>query len=159
MKISVFIRIFAMLSSGLALVCGGFVRSGFPIQPRQEFQVRGVEVCQGCHEDVYKSFTKSAHAETLKSKNPATRGCEACHGPGADHANARRSRTHRALQRRQAGSDSGPLRTLSRSRNQPGAHQGSSQLLDMPLCPPRLAAQALLVKPSQELCRGCHHTK
>jgi hypothetical protein len=45
----------------------------------------GAEVCQGCHEDAYKSFMKSAHAQTLKSKKAATRGCEGCHGPGADH--------------------------------------------------------------------------
>ncbi|MGC2193466.1 MAG: hypothetical protein WA628_02240 [Terriglobales bacterium] len=45
----------------------------------------GAEVCQGCHEDAYSSFAKSAHAETLKSKKAATRGCEGCHGPGAEH--------------------------------------------------------------------------
>lgn len=45
----------------------------------------GAEVCQGCHEEAYKSFAKSAHAETLKSKKAASRGCEGCHGPGAEH--------------------------------------------------------------------------
>ena len=48
----------------------------------------GVEVCQSCHEDAYNSFAKSAHIETLKSKSAATRGCEGCHGPGAEHVNA-----------------------------------------------------------------------
>jgi len=43
------------------------------------------EVCQGCHEDSYKSFAKSAHAETLRSKDAAISGCEGCHGPGAEH--------------------------------------------------------------------------
>ncbi len=45
----------------------------------------GADVCQGCHEDSYQSFAKSAHVETLKNKNLSDRGCEACHGPGAAH--------------------------------------------------------------------------
>jgi hypothetical protein len=48
----------------------------------------GTEVCQGCHEDAYRSFAKSAHEQTLKSKAAADRGCEACHGPGVRHVEA-----------------------------------------------------------------------
>src|SRR5262249_4378048 len=57
-------------------------------QPQQNSKYAGTDVCESCHEDLYKSFAKSAHAETLKSKDPAKRGCEACHGPGVEHANA-----------------------------------------------------------------------
>jgi predicted CXXCH cytochrome family protein len=48
----------------------------------------GVEVCQGCHEDSYKSFAASAHLRTLKRQRVSEQGCEGCHGPGAEHAEA-----------------------------------------------------------------------
>lgn len=48
----------------------------------------GVEVCQGCHEDLYTSFRKSARKATPKNKTAATRGCEGCHRPGAEHVEA-----------------------------------------------------------------------
>ncbi len=46
----------------------------------------GSEVCQSCHEDAYRSFSESAHEQTLKNAKAADQGCEACHGPGAEHA-------------------------------------------------------------------------
>jgi hypothetical protein len=48
----------------------------------------GPDVCQGCHESAYETFKKSAHSELLKSKAAADLGCEACHGPGAEHVDA-----------------------------------------------------------------------
>ena len=48
----------------------------------------GVEVCQGCHDDAYKSFANTEHLKTLKRQNVTEQGCEGCHGPGADHAEA-----------------------------------------------------------------------
>ncbi len=44
----------------------------------------GADVCQGCHEDQYKSFAASVHVHTLKIEKGA-QGCEACHGSGAAH--------------------------------------------------------------------------
>jgi len=142
MKIPVFIRIFALMLSGLAFVCANLFAQDSPSNPDQNSKYVGVEVCQGCHEDVYKSFAKSAHAETLKSKNPATRGCEGCHGPGAEHASAGDPELIERYTGVQPRIDSGPLRTLSRIGNQPGPHQGSSQLLDVPLRPPCVASPA-----------------
>jgi len=47
----------------------------------------GSETCQACHEDTFKSYSHTAHAQLTKLsswKNKAT-GCESCHGPGKAH--------------------------------------------------------------------------
>jgi cytochrome c553 len=47
----------------------------------------GSEVCKDCHEDQFKAFATTSHAELAKIgswKNKVT-GCEACHGPGKAH--------------------------------------------------------------------------
>ena len=47
----------------------------------------GSEVCQSCHEDIYKDFQKNPHqlVETDKHRGWATKACESCHGPGGNH--------------------------------------------------------------------------
>ena len=47
----------------------------------------GSDTCQACHEDTFKSYSHTAHAQLTKLsswKNKAT-GCESCHGPGKAH--------------------------------------------------------------------------
>ncbi len=39
----------------------------------------GAESCKGCHPDIYDAFKKNPHSK---------KECEACHGPGAKHAEA-----------------------------------------------------------------------
>ncbi|MEZ5352504.1 MAG: DmsE family decaheme c-type cytochrome [Bryobacteraceae bacterium] len=48
----------------------------------------GSETCQTCHEDIYRDFAANAHhrVETEKKRGWEGRACEACHGPGAKHA-------------------------------------------------------------------------
>jgi len=49
-------------------------------------QYVGAETCKGCHEDIYKNFETTPHWKTtLSKKGLEWQGCEACHGPGADH--------------------------------------------------------------------------
>jgi DmsE family decaheme c-type cytochrome len=46
------------------------------------------ETCQTCHKDITTSFEKSPHWKTMNDTRGghAKQGCEACHGPGGDHA-------------------------------------------------------------------------
>jgi predicted CXXCH cytochrome family protein len=80
--------------SGAILVLGlvGIARPNHSAQQSSEPSKKadsskyvGSDVCQGCHEDQYKSFAASAHVHTLKMEKAATQGCESCHGPGAAH--------------------------------------------------------------------------
>ena len=48
----------------------------------------GSETCKACHEDQFKAFSHTSHAELANIsswKNKIT-GCEACHGPGKAHS-------------------------------------------------------------------------
>lgn len=126
------------------------------VPPEAEKYV-GADVCQGCHEEAYKSFAKSAHAATLKSGAAETRGCEGCHGPGADHVEAggdpekiwrytdakidlindRCTRCH------ETSLGEGHIKAHLSCLTCHSAHHWQQQ-------------QALLVKPANQLCRGCH---
>jgi len=56
-------------------------------QPAAQAPYAGSESCQPCHEEIYSSFRKNAHAflEADKGRGWAGRACESCHGPGAKH--------------------------------------------------------------------------
>jgi len=156
MKITALLRFLALTLSGLAFLCGSSFAQDSQAAPEQNSKYAGVEVCQGCHEEVYKSFAKSAHVETLKSKNPATRGCEGCHGPGAEHANA----GDPELIERYTGVK--PAIILARCGRCHESEISQAHLKAHLSCltchSVHHASQSkpLLVKPSQELCRGCH---
>jgi DmsE family decaheme c-type cytochrome len=47
----------------------------------------GSEVCESCHEDIYKAWEKSPHWKTTLNirGGPSHQGCEGCHGPGEAH--------------------------------------------------------------------------
>jgi DmsE family decaheme c-type cytochrome len=50
-------------------------------------QYVGSEVCQACHDELFSSFEETPHWKTTLDtrRGPAWQGCEACHGPGAEH--------------------------------------------------------------------------
>lgn len=47
----------------------------------------GSDSCKDCHEDQFKAFSHTSHADLSKIKNWKAKvtGCEACHGPGKAH--------------------------------------------------------------------------
>jgi DmsE family decaheme c-type cytochrome len=56
--------------------------------PQTGSEYAGSEVCASCHSDVYERFQKNPHQvlQTLAKKGWQGKACEACHGPGAVHA-------------------------------------------------------------------------
>jgi DmsE family decaheme c-type cytochrome len=58
----------------------------------------GSETCMECHEDYYASYMKNRHAVQADPRTPAAGlGCEACHGPGAAHAESEGEEPIRSL--------------------------------------------------------------
>ena len=51
-------------------------------------QYVGSDTCKTCHEEQGKSFERGPHWKTnlAKHQGPQWQGCEACHGPGKEHA-------------------------------------------------------------------------
>ncbi|HTG87863.1 MAG TPA: multiheme c-type cytochrome, partial [Pyrinomonadaceae bacterium] len=47
----------------------------------------GSDACKDCHEDQFKAFSHTSHAQLAKisSWKGKVTGCEACHGPGKAH--------------------------------------------------------------------------
>jgi hypothetical protein len=48
----------------------------------------GSDACKDCHEDQFKNYSHTSHAELAKlsSWKKKVTGCESCHGPGKAHA-------------------------------------------------------------------------
>lgn len=56
--------------------------------PSKDSNYVGAETCKTCHEDIYNDYAKSPHSATEHDakRGPRGQGCEACHGPGKEHA-------------------------------------------------------------------------
>lgn len=116
----------------------------------------GAEVCQGCHDDAYKSFAASAHLQTLKRQKPSEQGCEGCHGPGADHAEAGDPDKIRRFpaaspQEIQAAC------TVCHEANLGAAHtKARLTCLTCHSAHHYTQTKAILLAPETQLCRRCH---
>lgn len=121
----------------------------------------GSEACMSCHEDVYKKqFEATPHFQTTKKDG---RGCESCHGPGAEHVAAGGDKTKiirfAELSRKQASK-----RCLDCHGEGPGqghhavsAHAGNDVgCVDCHSPHHAKSEQHLLSKAQPELCYGCH---
>src|SRR2546421_3210619 len=51
-------------------------------------QYVGTDTCKTCHEDIGKTYDRGPHWKTMLDKHHGVewQGCEACHGPGKEHA-------------------------------------------------------------------------
>jgi len=61
----------------------------FSSNPSDPSLYAGTDTCRTCHEDLAKTYDHSAHWKTtLNHRGVQYQGCEACHGPGKEHAEA-----------------------------------------------------------------------
>jgi DmsE family decaheme c-type cytochrome len=70
------------------LIIGGFMTGALLLAQKQPSPYVGSSTCQACHEDIFNQVSKSPHhlVDIDKRKGWEGRTCEACHGPGAKHA-------------------------------------------------------------------------
>ena len=54
------------------------IRTAFFSIPPIDADFVGTDVCRSCHPDLYETWSETRHAPGI--------GCEACHGPGSEHA-------------------------------------------------------------------------
>jgi predicted CXXCH cytochrome family protein len=116
----------------------------------------GAEVCQGCHEDAYKTFAASKHLKTLKRSKTSEQGCEGCHGPGADHAEA--GDPDKIL--RFPSASPAAIReacTVCHQANLGAAHEKAAlTCLTCHSAHHYMEREAILIAPTVQLCRRCH---
>jgi len=70
-----------------------------PLPPRTQYSAEGADTCLGCHDDVTATYNgaalfKGKHAHRGDKRAPFGPGglqCEACHGPGATHAQGKKA--------------------------------------------------------------------
>src|SRR5215470_496115 len=57
-------------------------------RPTDPSQYVGTDTCKTCHEDIGKTYDRGPHWKTMLDKHHGVewQGCEACHGPGKEHA-------------------------------------------------------------------------
>jgi DmsE family decaheme c-type cytochrome len=76
-----------------------------PQVPRDRYSEKGADTCLGCHDDEYpgyngKAIFKGPHAHRGNPRAPFGAGglqCEACHGPGGQHASNKKAESINSL--------------------------------------------------------------
>lgn len=124
-------------------------------------QYAGSDVCLTCHEDVYKKqFEGTPHFQTTKKNG---RGCESCHGPGAEHVAGGGDKTKIVrfadLSRSEASQRCLQCHGESHAQRRFGAsaHSGNDVgCLDCHSPHHAKESQHLLVQAQPDLCYGCH---
>jgi predicted CXXCH cytochrome family protein len=125
-----------------------------------ESQYVGAETCQPCHDDVYGRFSESPHQKLLASTDPAKQGCEACHGPGAEHANSNGdvSKIFRFGEAKPAAVRSRCLVCHGELKKDFHAQHPIS-CLKCHSAHHYTQKQNMLVRSQEQLCQGCHTRK
>lgn len=135
-----------------------------PAKATQDSEYVGSEACKTCHEDIYKNFETTRHFVTTldTKKGPAWQGCEACHGPGKEHADggdpakiirfgqlSREESSKRCLRCHEFGEEHSNFLRSQHLKNNVGCIDCHSPHT------PKVARQ-LLKAAQPQLCYGCH---
>ena len=75
------------VSFGLAMLLLTLIASPRQVSGAKPQQYAGPDTCAACHEDATKAFQGTIHAQEGFTQR-SDKGCETCHGPGAEHAEA-----------------------------------------------------------------------
>jgi len=139
------------------------------VRPADPVLYVGSDVCQTCHEDIYKGFETTPHFTTTMEakleahKGPEWHGCEACHGPGKEHVEGGGDKT-KIFTFKDASPQEASARCLGchQYSEEHGNYERSAHLLNGVGCidchAPHHAKESefLLKAKSPELCYGCH---
>jgi DmsE family decaheme c-type cytochrome len=125
----------------------------------------GSNVCRSCHPDVWANFYKNPHFKSVASgkEAPERTGCEACHGPGKAHVEARGGKAtivaFSELQPRQVLDNC--LRCHAETLSRANIRRSTHTLNDV-VCSnchsihKSPVPKFLLAQRQTELCYGCH---
>src|ERR1044072_7763981 len=78
----------ALLICGLVFAALGWQISRAQLTKFKSEDYVGSDACKDCHEDQFKNFSHTSHAQLTKlaSWKEKITGCESCHGPGKAHS-------------------------------------------------------------------------
>jgi DmsE family decaheme c-type cytochrome len=125
----------------------------------------GSDTCKVCHEAIYNSLEKTPHWKTTLDtrRGPQFQGCEACHGPGAEHVSSGGDKSKIfVFKGASAAATSARCLTCHQYGEEHSNFQRSQHATNNVSCvdchSPHHAAepQFLLVKKQPELCYSCH---
>ena len=133
-------------------------------RPTDPSQYVGTDTCKTCHEDIGKTYDRGPHWKTMLDKHHGveSQGCEACHGPGKEHAESgdvtkivrfktlsRQESSKRCLECHQFGEEHSNFLRSAHLKNNVGCIDCHS------VHAPKVRAN--LMKASQpQLCYSCH---
>ncbi len=134
----------------------------------QNPEFAGSEKCAACHDEISKAFEKNPHhaLETDKHRGHAGFTCEACHGPGAKHADSLAAADIRNPAKLEAGAQNQLCLTCHLNERTPVGRIASGHAKDGPGCLTCHSVHGtgnkpMLVRRAPEvnaLCAGCHQS-
>ena len=125
----------------------------------------GTDTCKACHEEIAKSYDHGPHWKTmLNHRGVQYQGCEACHGPGKEHAESggditkiisfktltREQSSKRCLSCHELGEEHSNFLRSEHLKNNVGC-------IDCHSAHHPTVERALLTIPQPMLCYGCHN--